>query len=304
VGPAHVSVLLEEVMEFLQVAPHRVYLDATVGAGGHAAEILRRTEPDGKVVGIDRDEEALAEARGALEAFGERARLVHGNFADLPEILKSLGIEDVDGILFDLGVSSMQFDRPGRGFSFREDGPLDMRMDRSRGPTAADLLQTLSEAELSEILWTFGEERWSRRIARALVTVREGEPVETTGALKKIVYRAVPKRFQSRHLDPATRTFQALRIAVNRELECLRSALEAAWPFLKRGGRLCVISFHSLEDRIVKETFRALSRKPSAPGEKERVLEVITRKPVSPSEGEVDRNPRSRSAKLRCAERC
>jgi 16S rRNA (cytosine1402-N4)-methyltransferase len=291
-------------MEFLQLAPHRVYVDATVGAGGHAAEILRRTAPDGKVVGIDQDEEALSEARGALEAFGERARLVHGNFVRLPDILKSLGIEKVDGILFDLGVSSMQFDRPGRGFSFREDGPLDMRMDRSQGPTAADLLGTLSQRELEEILWTFGEERWSRRIARVLVAARERTPIETTDALKKIVYGAIPRRFQPRHLDPATRTFQALRIAVNRELERLSAALEAAWPLLNCGARLCVISFHSLEDRIVKETFRALSRKPSAPDEKERVIETVTRKPVSPSDGEVDRNPRSRSAKLRCAERC
>ena len=294
-GSQHIPVLVEEVMNLLRCEAHKTYVDATVGGGGHALEILKRTLPDGIVIGIDWDEDAIAEAEGALVPFGDRIKMFRENFVRLPDLLEELNISKVDGILLDLGLSSLQLEKKERGFSLKGEGPLDMRMDQRINRTAADLLDGLSFQELESTLREFGEERWAKRIAKALVHERERKPVGTTQELRRIVHRAIPRRFHSRKIDPATRTFQAFRIRVNEELENLRSILETGWTFLKRGGRICVISFHSLEDRMVKETFRRLDR--------DGLMRGITKKPITPSEEEKQRNPRSRSAKLRCAER-
>ena len=291
-GLKHIPVLVEEVMMFLRCEPGRTYVDATLGGGGHASEILKRTAPDGVVIGIEWDEEALSEAKNILVPFGERAKIYRENFVRLPELMKA---ESVDGILLDLGLSSLQVDKEERGFSFKGDGPLDMRMDQRIDHTAADLVNGLPLKELEDTLFRYGEERWARKIARAIVHEREQESITTTQALRRIVYRSIPKRFHSRRIDPATKTFQAFRIRVNDELENLRKILEMAWRILKKGGRMCVISFHSLEDRMVKETFRKL--------EKDGEVYILTGKPVRPSDEEQKKNPRSRSAKLRCAER-
>lgn len=294
-GSRHIPVLVEEVMDLLGCGPHKSYIDATLGGGGHALEILRRSSPDGVVIGIDWDEEAIGEAKRALVPFGDRIKIFRENFIRLPDLLEALNLSQVDGILLDLGLSSLQLEKKERGFSLKGEGPLDMRMDQRIDRTAADLLNELSFQELESTLLKFGEERWAKRIAKAVVIEREKKRVETTQQLRQIVYRAIPRRFHSRKIDPATRTFQAFRIRVNRELENLRKMLETGWTFLKGGGRMCVISFHSLEDRMVKETFRRL--------DKDGVMREITKKPVTPSEVERRRNPRSRSAKLRCAER-
>lgn len=290
-------------MGFLQCKPGRTYVDATLGGGGHAFEILRRSSPDGRLIGLDWDERAIGEARNVLAPYGDRVRILQENFVRLPEVLREVGIDEVDGILFDLGLSSLQLDQQGRGFSFQAEGPLDMRMDRRRDLTAADFVNTLSQAALEETLSRYGEERWAKRIAKAIVQEREKRPILTTQALKTMVHRAIPRRFHSRRLDPATRTFQALRIRVNDELENLRATLQGAWKLLRKGGRICVISFHSLEDRIVKETFREQARKGGEGPGSNPILCILTPKPVAPSEDEKKGNPRSRSAKLRCSER-
>ena len=284
--------MVEEVMTFLKCEPSHTYVDATVGGGGHASEILKRSAPDGVVIGMEWDEDALSEARNTLMPFGDRVKIFRENFIHLPDLIKA---ESADGILLDLGLSSIQVEKEERGFSFRGEGPLDMRMDQRMNETAADLVNSLSSEELEYTLSQYGEERWAKRIARAVVQERERESIRTTQTLRKIVHRAIPRRFHSRRIDPATRTFQALRIRVNEELENLKKMLETGWKILKRGGRMCVISFHSLEDRMVKETFRTL--------EKEGEMRVLTKKPVTPCEEEQKRNPRSRSGKLRCAER-
>jgi 16S rRNA (cytosine1402-N4)-methyltransferase len=291
-GFGHVPVLVEEVMTFLRCEPGRTYVDATLGGGGHASEILKRTVPDGVVIGVEWDEEALSEARNRLMPFGDRVKIFRENYIQLPDLV---GAESVDGMLLDLGLSSIQLEKAERGFSFKGEGPLDMRMDQRMNCTAADLINRLSSEELEYILSHDGEERWAKRIARAIVQERERDPVRTTQTLRKIVYRAIPRRFHTRRIDPATRTFQAFRIRLNEELNNLGKILETGWKVLKRGGRICIISFHSLEDRMVKETFRRL--------EKQGELRILTKKPVVPSEEEQRRNPRSRSAKLRCAER-
>jgi 16S rRNA (cytosine1402-N4)-methyltransferase len=302
-GSRHIPVLVEEVVSLLRCSPHQTFVDATLGGGGHALEILRRTEPDGMVIGMEWDEEALRVARETLRPFGNRVTFVRQNFVHLPEVLRSLRIEGVDGILVDLGLSSIQLEDAQRGFSLRSDGPLDMRMDQRLEDTAADWMNRLSQEELSKVLWEYGEERWARKIARAIVEERRKMPIRTTAVLRRIVVRAIPSRFHSRRIDPATKTFQALRITTNRELENLREMLETGWTLLKRGGRMCVISFHSLEDRMVKEAFRNLGRGREGEGDSEAVLRVMTKKPITPSEDERKRNPRSRSAKMRCAER-
>ena len=284
--------MVEEVMTFLKCEPGHTYVDATLGGGGHASEILKRSVPDGVVIGMEWDEDALSEARNTLMPFGDRVKIFRENFVHLPDLMKA---ESADGILLDLGLSSIQVEKEERGFSFRGEGPLDMRMDQRMNETAADLVNSLSSEELEYTLSQYGEERWAKRIARAVVQERERESIRTTQTLRKIVHRAIPRRFHSRRIDPATRTFQALRIRVNEELENLKKMLETGWKILKRGGRMCVISFHSLEDRMVKETFRTL--------EKEGEMRVLTKKPVTPCEEEQKRNPRSRSGKLRCAER-
>lgn len=299
----HIPVLVEEVMTLLRCGPGRTYVDATLGGGGHALEILRRTAPNGIVIGLDWDEEAVSEARKALMPFGERVKIFHENFIHLTELLMEMKVEQVDGILLDLGLSSMQLEREERGFSFRGEGPLDMRMDQRIDRTAAYLVNHLSPEELEDILFKYGNERWAKRIAKAIVQERDRGPIETTQALGKIVYQTIPRRFHHRKIDPATKTFQAFRIKVNDELENLRKILETGWELLRKGGRMCIISFHSLEDRMVKETFRKLEGRGADGPIPGAVMRVLTKKPIMPSEEEQRKNPRSRSAKLRCAER-
>lgn len=269
--------------------PGGFWVDGTVGLGGHAAAILRASAPNGRLLGLDRDSETLARARETLAPFAERARLEQADFREIEE----RSGEPADGILLDLGVSSAQLDDPGRGFSFQADGPLDMRMDRGGGETAADLVNRLPEKTLADLIFRYGEERASRRIARGIVRARERAPLRSTAELAEIVRRASPRRRRPGH-DPATRTFQALRIRVNRELEGLERAVEKAASCLAPRGRLAVIAFHSLEDRAVKTTFRALA------GEG---FSLVTRKPLRPSTEEVRRNPRARSARLRALAR-
>lgn len=266
--------------------PGGTYVDGTLGLGGHTREILERSAPNGTVLGIDKDGEALVAAQARLLSYGERLRLNHADYRAVPDILEG---RSVDGILLDLGVSSLQLDTAERGFSFRLEGPLDMRMDPSQGPSARDVVSRLPEHDLADVIYRYGEERASRRIARAIVLARRKKPLETTGELASIVRRAAG-RSRRPGLDPATRTFQALRIYVNRELEALPDSLADLARCLAPGGRLVVISFHSLEDREVKQTFRSLASQG---------FTILTRKPVTPSPAERGRNPRSRSAKLR-----
>jgi 16S rRNA (cytosine1402-N4)-methyltransferase len=291
--PRHEPVLAAEVVELLAPLNGGLFVDCTVGLGGHTQALLDAGAT--KVLGLDRDQQALDFARAALARFGDRVELVHADYRDLERVLDERSIDGVNGTLADLGVSSMQLDADGRGFSFRRDEPLDMRMDRSRGETAADLLRTAAEDDIANAIFQFGEERYSRRVARAIVNTRREQPITTTGQLAAIVRRAVPHRGYQR-IDPATRTFQGLRIWVNRELDGMDAFLTAAAGRLLRGARLAVITFHSLEDRIVKHTFRALEKT----GES---LRVLTKRPMLPSEPEIDRNPRARSAKLRVLER-
>jgi 16S rRNA (cytosine1402-N4)-methyltransferase len=290
----HVPVLTADVIGQLQPGRGGVFVDCTIGLGGHSSALLAAGA--GRIIGLDRDVEALDRARTTLAPWLQRVELVHADYRSLDSVLERLGVPLVDGTLADLGLSSMQLDAPGRGFSFQRDEPLDMRMDRSGGETAADLLARSSEIELADAIFQLGEERYSRRIARALVDARRQAPIDTTGRLAAIVRRAIPRRGLMR-IDPATRTFQALRIWVNRELEGLERFLQAAARRLRSGGRLVVITFHSLEDRVVKHTFRALAQKEVA------TLKVLTKKPIVPTEEEVQHNPRARSAKLRAAER-
>ena len=290
----HVPVLTTEALQYLRAERGGVYVDCTVGLGGHARALLEAGAT--RVIGVDRDLQALAAARETLAPWAERVELVHADYRDLDEVLEQRGIRLVNGTLADLGVSSLQFDAPGRGFSFQRDEPLDMRMDTSTGDTAAALVARSTERELADGIYAYGEERFSRRIARAIIAARREQPIETTGRLAAIVRRALPRRGYMR-IDPATRTFQALRIWVNRELEGLDRFLEAAVRRLHAGARLVVITFHSLEDRIVKHTLRALEHSGDA------AVKVLTKKPVGPTDVEVLRNPRARSAKLRAAER-
>ena len=289
----HEPVLESEVVELLEPSRGGLFVDCTVGLGGHARALLAGGAT--RLVGLDRDSSALSLAADTLSPWVDRVELVHADFRQLPSVLASRGISVVDGALADLGVSSMQLDAPGRGFSFRRDEPLDMRMDRTAGPTAAELLAEVEETDLANVIFRYGEERFSRRIARAIVGARPSGGIATTGRLAEIVRRAIPRKGYQR-IDPATRTFQALRIWVNRELEGLDAFLVDASRVLRAGARLAVITFHSLEDRIVKHAFRAL-----AAGEE--AIRVLTRKPVVPGDAEVARNPRARSAKLRAIER-
>jgi len=297
-GGVHLPVLVAEVLNYLDCRPDRIYIDATVGSGGHARRILEQSAPTGKVIGLDCDAAAIVRAKQNLVSFGERFLAVQENFRDLKEVLDSLSIPAVDGILADLGVSSEQVDDPGRGISFRWEAPLDMRLDL-RGPiTAQELIRRLSAEEMEKIIREFGEERWARRIARAIAKRRLIRPLKTTGDLVEVILQAVPS-YRTR-LHPATRTFQALRIAVNQELTNLETFLREGRGLLKPGGRLCVISFHSLEDRIVKEHFRQWRK--GARGETP-PFRLLTPKPVAPSAGEIRFNPRARSAKLRAIEK-
>jgi len=306
----HVPVLLLEAVGLLAPSAGATLVDATLGAGGHAEACLEALGPGGRLLGIDRDARALELARQRLERFGDRFVPVRGNHVDLLQLLRAHGVETVDGILFDLGVSSMQLDDPARGFSFRADGPLDMRMDPDSGPTAAEILASATEAELRNMLWRFGEERAARPIARAIVERRERRPLLRTRELAELVERVQGPIARRQRIHPATRTFQALRIAVNREITDLERLVTESASVLGRGGRLVVISYHSLEDRAVKLTLRSLGERCVCPPDlpvcgcgRENLLRVLTRKPVRPTEEEIARNPRARSARLRAGER-
>jgi len=289
----HAPVLVGEVLEQLQPSRGGLFVDGTVGLGGHARAILEAGAS--RLIGIDRDRAALALAAAALAGFDDRVELVHGDYRDLQQVIAARGISAVDGVLVDLGVSSMQLDEAGRGFSFRRDEPLDMRMDRSSGETAAEAIAGADERTLADVIYQFGEERYSRRIARNIVAVRATAPIETTAQLADVVRRSVPRRGYER-IDPATRTFQAIRIWVNRELEGLDTFIEHSTGLLNPAGRMAVISFHSLEDRIVKHTFRGLQQRGTG-------LTVRTKRPIVAGDDEIERNPRARSAKLRAIER-
>ena len=284
--------MVAEVLEHLDPSRGGVFVDCTVGLGGHARALLLGGAS--RLIGLDRDPAAVDAARNALSEFGERVEVVHSDYRRLGAVLDERGVTKVDGVLMDLGVSSMQLDEPGRGFSFRQDDPLDMRMDTTAGPTAAEALREVDERTLADLIYEFGEERHSRRIARAIVAAREQAPLDTTGRLADIVRRAIPRKGYSR-IDPATRTFQAIRIWVNGELEGLDTFLTDATRRLAMNGRLAVITFHSLEDRIAKHTLRALQAEGFG-------LRIRTKRPVVPGEAEIERNPRARSAKLRAAE--
>jgi 16S rRNA (cytosine1402-N4)-methyltransferase len=306
----HLPVMADEVIRFLVPKPGCIYVDGTLGGAGHAARILEASAPDGTLIGFDRDAEALRAARERLLPFGDRVRLVHGNFSGLAEALGGFGVERIDGILLDLGVSSHQLDSAERGFSFQKDAPLDMRMDSGSGATAAELVNTLPAQELERIIRDFGEERWARRIAAFIVNARGEAPIETTLHLVDIIKGAIPRGAWEERLHPATRTFQALRIAVNDELASLENGLDLGIRMLNPGGRGVVISFHSLEDRIVKNSFRRLAQGCTCPKGlpycvcgNTPLLRVLTGRPVMAGETEVEANPRARSARLRAAEK-
>lgn len=306
----HISVLPDEVLQALSPKSGGVYVDGTLGGAGHAGLILTASSPEGILIGFDRDEEAIAVARQRLSVFGDRVRIFHQNFSGIAAALAEIGVEGIDGFVLDLGVSSHQLDRDERGFSFMHDAPLDMRMDRSSGESAADLVNTLSESELYWIISEYGEERWAKRVASFIVRARDERPIETTLELVDVIKGAIPKAKWEERLHPATRTFQALRIAVNEELKSLEEGLEGLLSLLKPGGRGAVISFHSLEDRIVKESFRQAATGCTCPKELPvcvcgRVprFKLVTRKPITAGETEVAANPRSRSAKLRVVEK-
>lgn len=306
----HKAVLLSETISLLAPGPGGVYVDGTLGGGGHSREILERIGPDGVLVGIDRDPEAIEYNRENLRQYADRLVLVQGNFKDIDSILDTVGYAQVDGMLLDLGVSSHQLDAD-RGFTFQRDERLDMRMSAAEeGPSAADVVNDYSETDLADIIWRYGEERYSRRVARAIIERRREKHITTTGELAEIVQSAIGVKYRGQDIHPATRTFQAIRIEVNQELHAIEAVIPAAVERLKIGGRICIISFHSLEDRIVKNVFRKLSgrcecppRLPECQCGARKVLEILTRKPITPTAEEVKDNPRARSSKLRCAER-
>ena len=306
---AHRSVMLEPCMQALAIKPDGIYVDGTCGGGGHSFEIAGRLT-DGRLIGIDQDEAAISAAGKRLSVYGERVTLVRNNFRHVADVLDELGIAEINGILLDLGVSSYQLDTPERGFSYMADAPLDMRMDKRAAKTAYDVVNGYAESDLRRILFDYGEERFAPRIASRIVEAREKHPIETTGELVSIIKSAIPAAARDGGHHPAKRSFQAIRIEVNAELDVIRPALEAAMERLAPGGRMAVITFHSLEDRIVKETFAAMASGCTCPrglpvcvcGKKPSV-KVITRKPILPDEEELADNPRSRSAKLRVAEK-
>ena len=306
----HVSVLLRETIEGLNIRPDGIYADGTLGGGGHASEVAARLTEGGRLIGIDQDADAIAAATERLKPFGDRVTIVRDNYVNMKHVLADLGIEAVDGICLDLGVSSYQLDTAERGFSYMEDAPLDMRMDRRGDRTAADLVNECSEQELFRIIRDYGEDRFAKNIAKHIVKARERKAIRTTGELADIIRGAIPMKIQVTGGHPAMRTFQALRIALNGELQVLEDSIDEMIGLLKPGGRICIITFHSLEDRIVKNGFRRNESPCTCPpgfpvcvcGKKSRGM-VITKKPILPTEEETEENPRSRSAKLRIFER-
>ena len=306
----HTSVLLEPSIEQLQIRPNGIYVDGTLGGGGHSYHIAERLTEDGRLIGIDRDEDAICAASKRLEPFTDRVTIVKNNYGNIREVLDRLEISQVDGILLDLGVSSYQLDTAERGFSYMADAPLDMRMDREESRTAWDIVNTYSEQELFRVIRDYGEDRFAKNIAKHIVKQREEKPVETTGELVKIIQGAIPMKVQKTGGHPAKRTFQAIRIELNRELTVIDEAIDTMIDVLKPGGRLCIITFHSLEDRIVKSRFRTAENPCICPREfpvcvcgRKSKGHVVTRKPILPSETEMEENPRARSAKLRVFEK-
>lgn len=307
---SHYSVLLRECIEGLNIREDGIYVDGTAGGAGHSKEIAKRLTT-GTLVAIDQDAEAIVTATERLKPYGERAKVVRSNFCELTQVCEELGIEGIDGLLLDLGCSSRQFDEPTRGFAYQyPDAPLNMRMDDRNPLTAAVILNTYPEEEIKRILWLYGEEKFSGRIARLVCEEREKKPLETAGELVDIIKRAIPAKAREGGHHPAKRTFQALRVAVNAELDVIAPAIEAAAKLLRPGGRIVIISFQSLEDRIVKETYKKLSEGCTCPKSlpicvcgNRPTLKLVNRKPILPSEEELEENPRSRSAKLRIAEK-
>ncbi len=306
----HTPVLLHEVIESLNIRPSGVYVDGTLGGAGHSREIAIRLTQGGRLIGIDQDKDAIAAASERLRVFDERVTIVHSNYEHIPEILEEMGIRKVSGILLDLGVSSYQLDNPERGFSYNTDEPLDMRMDQDSPLTAADILNSRSEEELIRILRDYGEERYAVNIARGILSRREKKPLATTGELAEVIRSCIPMRMQDKYGNPCKRTFQAIRIACNRELDVLQDSVDRLIDLLEPEGRLCIITFHSLEDRIVKNAFRRNENPCTCPPEfpvcicgKASKGKVITRKPIVPSREELERNKRAASSKLRVFER-
>ena len=306
----HIPVLKNEVIGLLKPERGGVFVDGTLGGGGHAEAVLSRLPGDGLLIGIDRDPDALEAAGERLRPFGDRFRALHGNFFEMKSLLQGEGVSGADGILLDLGVSSHQLDTPGRGFSYQVDAPLDMRMDQGAAFSAYDVVDGYSKQELTRILFAFGEERFAPRIAERIVTERERAPIRSTGALSELVRAAIPARYRNEPQHPARRTFQAIRIEVNGELEGLNQAVNDAHDLLKSGGRLCIITFHSLEDRIVKNAFRTFEQPCTCPKSapvcvcgRKPTARVLTRKPVTASEEELKTNSRSSCAKVRCIEK-
>ena len=306
----HRSVLLEETVNGLNIKPDGIYVDGTLGGGGHAYEICRRLGNKGSIVGIDQDEAAIEAAGIRLKDFGEKVTIVRSNYCEMKSVLQGLGIDKVDGIVLDLGVSSYQLDTAERGFSYREDAPLDMRMDRRQTMTARDIVNDYSEKDLYRVIRDYGEDKFAKNIAKHIVIKREKRSIETTGQLTEIIRGAIPMKFQKKSGHPAKRTFQAIRIELNRELDVLKNSLDEMIDLLNPGGRLCIITFHSLEDRIVKSAFKKNEDPCTCPKDfpvcvcgKVSKGSILTRKPILPSEEELEENSRSKSAKLRIFER-
>ena len=302
----HIPIMLEEVIEGLDIKPDGIYVDGTLGGGGHSYEIAKRLVSGGRLIGIDQDEAAIKAAGARLSGFGDKVTIVRSNYAQMVSVLQSLGIEQVDGILLDLGVSSHQLDNAERGFSYMEDAPLDMRMDRRQEKTARDIVNYYSQAELTHIIRDYGEDKFAAKIAAKIIGFRENKPVETTGELAEIIKSAIPVKYRLTGGHPAKRTFQAIRIELNRELGVLEESIEGMLDILSDGGRMAVITFHSLEDRIVKSAFKKAESPCTCPpdfpicvcGKKSKGF-VTSRKPLIPSDEETERNPRAKSSKLR-----
>ena len=307
----HKSVLLNETIDGLNIKPDGIYVDGTLGGGGHANEVCRRLGEKGSIVGIDQDAAAIEAASARLKDFGEKVTIVRSNYCDMKSKLHELGIDKVDGIVLDLGVSSYQLDTAERGFSYREDAPLDMRMDTRQKMTARDIVNDYTEADLYRVIRDYGEDKFAKNIAKHIVQARAVKPVETTAELSEIIRASIPMKFQKKSGHPAKRTFQAIRIELNRELDVLRDSLDDMIDLLNPGGRLCIITFHSLEDRIVKSAFRKNENPCTCPPDfpvcvcgKKSKGSIITKKPILPSEEELEYNSRSKSAKLRIFEHC